>query len=369
MSTTIGLYGASGTSYILQQAIDQLTDQQNVLAGETSTGVKSTSYAGLGDSRSAALSLQPQITAVTTWQAGVTSAQTKLSVTQVALKQITDIASSLQASLLSLGGSLGQGQIDTIAATAKTQLAQLGTLLNTTSGTGYVFAGSDATEPPISDPSGLLDSSLSTVTSALISDSSLSSLGAEGVMEQATAYATHYTTDATDAGLYSVFSDSVNVDGSAAKLLQNTSVIGQSTFMQVGMVATETTQGAAASSTSTGSPIRDLMRNLMMVASLGSVSTSSSQFSDLVSALSTSTTAVTSQLTDEQAALGVQQNSLTSQASLLTTMSTMLSTQLSTATSADIAAVSVQTSAIKDQLEASYTLVANMKGMTLASYI
>ncbi|NHO33829.1 flagellin [Acetobacter fallax] len=362
MSTTVGLYGASGTSYVLQQAVNTLTDEQTDLAAQTSTGVKSQSYAGLGDDRAQALSLQPQITAVSTWQTTVSSAQTNLSVTQTALTQISSIASSLQTSVLSLSGNLGQQELQTIAATAKSDLAQLGTLLNTTSGTGYVFAGTDSTNPPVTDASDLATSTLATETASAVS--SLSTDGAAAVFQQATVYASDNSSST------SVFSSalSVSADSVSTSSLESKAVVGpDGATSTTGMVATEGTE--ASSDTTTGSPIRDLMRNLMIVASLGSADTSSSQFSDLVSTLQSATTSNSSALTAKQGSLGITQNTLTSQASLLTSMSTMLSSQLDDTKSVDYATLSTQTTQIQDQLQASYTLISDMKSMTLASYI
>ncbi|NHN85639.1 flagellin [Acetobacter musti] len=368
MSTTVGLYGASGTSYVLQQAVKELAAEQTDIENQTSTGVKSQTYAGLGSDRATAISLSPQITAVSTWQSSVSSAQTNLSVTQTALTQISSIATDLQTSLLSLSGSEGTSSLQTIVETAKTDLAQLGTLLNTTSGTGYVFAGTDSSNPPVTDSSGLATSDLATATASIVSG--LSTDGAETVFENATALASGKTVTADDGSTVSassVFSGALSADPSTVSSLDSTAIVGQDNdTVTVGMVATE---GTPATSTSTGSMIKDLMRNLMIVASLGSADTSSTQFSDLVSTLQSSTSSVSAALTSKEGSLGITQDSLTSQATLLTSVSTMLSTQLGNVTDADLATLSTQSTQITDQLQASYTLIADMKSMTLASYI
>lgn len=131
-----------------------------------------------------------------------------------------------------------------------------------------------------------------------------------------------------------------------------------------GIVAT---QGAEASSTT--SPIRGLVRNLMIVASLGDSYSSSTDYSQLVSGLENSMSAVTSGLGDLSGVVGVQQNSLTAQSSMLSQMSDALTNQLGNTKNADLAAVSTQITATNNQLEASYSLIADMKGMTLASYL
>ncbi|NHN87281.1 flagellar biosynthesis protein FlgL [Acetobacter conturbans] len=372
MSTSVGLYGSSGTAYILQQAVQNLTQQQTALADETSSGMKSSTYVGLGDDRAQALSLDPQITAVSSWQSSISSAQTSLDTTQTALTQISSIATTLSTNLVSLSGTLGQSELSTIVASAQSALSELGTYLNTSSGTGYVFAGQDSQTAPVTDASGLATSELATATSSAVSQ--LDTLGASAVFADATQYASSgatYTDSSGTTSDLSVFSSALSTDPVSAQSLASKAVIGQSTTISVGVVATEGSS-TGDSTTTTGSTIRDLMRNLMIVASLGSADTSSSNFSDLVSQLQSSTSTISTQLTDEEGSLGITQNSLTNQSSSLSTMSVMLTSQLSNVkelSSSDLAAISVQTTTVQEQLEASYTLIADMKGMTLASYM
>ncbi|MCH4089930.1 flagellin [Acetobacter sp.] len=368
MSTSVGLYGASGTAYVLQQAVSTLTDKQTALVSQATTGVVSDTYAGLGDQRGQALSLQPQITAISTWQTSITGAQTNLSVTAGALTQIVALNTTLQNDLLSLKGTLGQDTLATVAESAKTALSELGDYLNTKGSNGYVFAGTDVNNAPVSDTGDLASSTLATATSDAVSQ--LDTLGASSVFATATSYAASggTYTDASGATVsLSVFSSALSTDPSSAKSLETKAVVGQSSVVNVGMVATEGT--TSADSTTTGSAIRDLMRNLMIVASLGSADTSSSSFSDLVTQLTTSTASVGTTLSNQQSAVGLMQNSLTAQSTNLSTMSSMLTSQLADIKEVDIAAVSVQTGNVQDQLLASYTLISDLKSMTLANYI
>ncbi|GBQ24216.1 flagellar hook-associated protein FlgL [Acetobacter estunensis NRIC 0472] len=366
MSTSVGLYGASGASYVLDQAIDRLGDQETDLTAQATSGMKSSSYAGLdSSSRTAALDLSPQITAISTWQTSISSAQTTLTVTQSALTQISSIATTLSTNLLSLQGNLGQDEVDTIATSAKSALDTLGNLLNTQSGADYVFAGTNSYTAPVTGTSGLSSSDLAQSISTLVSNMGTSSDDAATVLQQATSDAS----GTGDSASLSVFSSALSVSADSAKNLTSKAVVGNGDTVDVGMVATQSTEGMSASDTSTGSPIRDLMRNLMIVASLGDVSTSSSSFSSLVSSLKSSTSDIGTSLLAEEGSLGLQQTQLTSQSTLLTTMSTMLSTQLGNAREADPATVSVQLSAVQDQLQASYTLISDLKSMTLANYI
>lgn len=373
MSTTVGIYGASGNNYVLQQSISTLTQEQQDLSAQASSGKKASTYVGLGSDRAQALSLNPQITQVAAWQTSISSAQTSLSLTSTALTEISSIATDLQTDLTSMNGTLGKTSLATIVSSASDALSKLGTLLNTTGNNGYIFAGRASDVAPVTDASGLGTSELATVTSDAVSQ--LDTLGASAVFAQATQYASSGATytDSTTGTTYdlSVFSSNLSTDPVSAASLENKAVVGTSDTVNVGMVATEGTSSGD-NSTTTGSVIRDLMRNLMVVASMGNVDTSSTNYTDLVSTLLSSTTSIADTLTTEESSIGLTQNTLTNQASTLTTTNTMLSSQLSDIVDLDstqLAAVSVQVSTVKDQLETSYALIADMKGMTLADYL
>jgi flagellar hook-associated protein 3 FlgL len=111
------------------------------------------------------------------------------------------------------------------------------------------------------------------------------------------------------------------------------------------------------------------MSDLMVVASLGGMSSETDGYTDLVTKLNTSLNTTIGQLTDMEAQVGVQQSALTTRATALTSITTMLKDQLSNAREADAASAITATTTLKTQLEASFTLVADMKNMSLASYL
>ncbi len=360
MTISINQYANSGNLSSVQTSVKSLTQQEKLLSEETSSGVISQSYAGLGDGRAQALNLNPQITAISTWQNSITSAQNKLTVTQSALTEISSIASDLSVNMMALKGDFGKEQLSSSSQEAASALSTLSNLLNTSDGSGYVFAGVDSQVAPVANESAFTSGNLMQGISSLVSN--LSSAGGDSVFQDATSLATGTGSYAS----YSVFSSELSVTGAEASTQQSVAVIGANMTTSVGMVATE---GDDATSTSTGSPIKDLIRNLMIVASLGDADTSTSGFSDLVSNLVQSTSQITTDITTEQGKLGIAQNQLSDRSTYLTTISTQLSTKLSSITSADLATVSVQTTQISKQLQASYSLIASMKGMSLASYL
>ncbi|EHH67679.1 flagellin [Gluconobacter morbifer] len=357
MTGTVSSFGFGGLSGQMLLGLQTLTKSQSSLQGQTSTGVTADSYAGLGSARTQALALQPAITRISSWSGNVTAAQNKLTSTQTALSQISDIASDLTSTLgvLSSTSSISTQSVVTASAQAKNALSTLTGLLNTQQGDTYVFAGQQSSVAPVSE--NLEGSDLYTQVENAVSQ--LGTKDASAVLSQATTCAANTKPD-------SPFSASLSTDPVSAANENQKIVMGQNETVSVGLVAT---QGEAASALSTGSPVRDLVRNLMMVASLGTTDTGSRDYTDIIQDLQTSTQNVTSSLADMSGVMGVQQDSLTTHSSLLSQMSSALTTQLGNTKDADLAQVSTQFTDTNNQLQASYSIIADMKSMTLASYL
>nr|WP_294914145.1 flagellin [uncultured Neokomagataea sp.] len=345
-------YGSS--FYGMAAAVNTLSARQDALQGEVSTGVKAQDYAGLGASRTQALALQPALTQVAAWTTNVQGAQAQLSSSQSAMTQISDISSKLTAGISSLIGTPSSATVAAAAQSARDSLSLLGTALNTQYGENYVFAGNTGTAPVTGD---LASSSMSQAVAGIVSK--LGDQGGQAVLQAS-------LQKASETGEDSPFSSALSgapqeISGFVSQV-QTGSSVGQN----VGWVAT---QGGVPSSVTTGSPIRDLMRNLMVVASLGGVSIGSDGYKTLMTGLQSSNNMVNTGLANAAAQMGIQQNTLSTQSSFLTQMNSSLTSQLGQAKDADIATVSSQLTDTQNQLKASYSLIADMKGMTLANYI
>ena len=133
-----------GDSTSIKQKLDQLTSQ-------ASSGYVSNTYAGLGAGAAVSLDLSPQIASLQTWQNNIDAASGRMQVTQTAMTQIQQIASNLATQIDTLN-TVSPSGIDTIAAQARSALAELGSLLDTQNGNDYVFAGQDTTNPPVPGP-------------------------------------------------------------------------------------------------------------------------------------------------------------------------------------------------------------------------
>ena len=355
MTGTVAPFGYGGLSAQQRLSLSSLSKQHDSLQTQASTGVVSDSYAGLGASRAQALALQPAITQVSAWSSNITTAQNRLTTTQTALDQISTIASDLNETLSTLTGSVSASTLGVASQQAKTALTTLGSLLNTQQGDSYIFGGLQSSEAPVNGDPGSSNMA-SSIANAV---KELGTQGAAAVLSS--------TLDAAkDTSENQPFSAALSTDPTTASKQNLKIVTGKNETVSAGMVVT---QGTSSSDASTGSPIRDLMRNLMVVASLGSADAGSTDYTQLIQGLQTTNAKAVDGLADMSGSLGIQQNTLTSQSTMLEQMKSALTTQLGTAKNADLAQVSVQLNDTSNQLQASYSIIADMKGMTLASYL
>ncbi len=355
MSTSIS--SVLGIMPNLLYGVDRLSTQNDTLTSEETSGVVADDFAGLGEQTYDAISLEPQITANNAWQANLTQGQTKLSTTQAALSGIGSIASSLQSSLLGLTGDTTTTSVAAASSSAKQALTQLTSLLNTQNGNSYVFAGTALDQAPV-NTSDLADS-------AMVS-SIMSAVATVGTTGSAAAEASTLASASDNTPGTSVFSAQLSTSALAATSLVPQLQVGQSDVIANGIVAT---QGGAATAQSTGSPIRDLIRALATVAGLAGADTGSAAFTQLVSSTSSQMQDVSQGIEDLVTTVGATQASIAAQSSTLSDVSTALQSQFSTIMEADPATVRSQQVAVQNQLTASYTLIADMKTMTLAQYL
>ncbi len=341
----------------LMRTVDKLNATNDALTAALSSNVTSDSYAGLGDQAYAAISLEPQISATAAWQTNVTQTQTKLSVTQTALTSISSIATSLQTSLLSLRTTSSASTISAASDAAKQQLTALTALLNTKNGDSYVFAGTASDQPPVTSP----DLAASSLVSGIIG--TVATVGTAGAAATQSATLARASDDTAS---NSVFSTQLSVAATSAATLVPQINVGQNESIATGVVAT---QGGPASTASTGSAIRDLIRSLATVAGLSGADSSSAGFQSLVADTSNQMTGITQSLANLSASVGTLQDNATSRSSNMSDVSEALTSQLGTAKDADIATTRTQQIAVQNQLTASYTLIADMKTLNLAQYL
>ena len=176
-----------------------------------------------------------------------------MTVAQGALTQITSIASTLNAALASVNG-ITPSQTDSVALQARSALQQIASLLDTTDGSVYVFAGTDTSNPPVPDPQNITSSSFFT--------------------QIGTAVAGLATNGATTTAATTLAVASSNAWGQrrsrARSALPRRSIWEPVPRCRWGWSPTRTRSRVSGGSSTTGSYIRDIMRSLATLGNLSS---------------------------------------------------------------------------------------------------
>ncbi len=297
---------------------DHLVQTQEQIA----SGLVSTTYSGLGNKARTALSLSPQVAQQATWSSNIDAATGRLQVTQSALSGISGVASKFFAQVNSLDLA-DPTSVQQVQVSAKAALSQVAQFLNSKAGNAFVFSGQDTSNAPVSttDPTVL-------ATNLLASDTATAPF-------------------------------SSTISSSPPRI-----EVGDNEWSSVGLIANQNTFATSAAPT-TGSYMRDIMRSLASLTTLGSGTADAATVNDVRSRLSSAISAIGT----EQGALGNIQNTFTQKQSTLSSFGTTLQTQISAVEDVDAAAAITKASSLQVQLQASYQIIAQTKSLSLASFL
>ncbi len=331
--------------------------QLDTLTQQAATGRIADTYAGLGSGARTSLDLRPMIAHQQTWQTGIDAATGQMQVSQTAMTQIQQVASSLFSQLNTLNG-LNPQSVDTLAASARLALQQVAGLLDTKDGDAYVFAGQDSGNPPVPDPDNILGSGFYTQINAAVQG-----LGANA----ATVTAATLSIAGSNAAGTSPFSAALSQPAAAIPVA--TVETGQAQRTQTGLLASANSFATSGGSSTTGSYMRDVLRALATVGSLSSSQLSAGGFQDLVQDTRASLGNAISAMGEDAGVLGNTQTRLAATKSQLADTSTALINQVSSAEEVDMAATLSRLTQTQTQLQASYQLIAGTSGLSLVKYL
>jgi flagellar hook-associated protein 3 FlgL len=335
-------------------------DRLNTLTLQSSSGLISSSYAGLGSGAATSLVLQPVVAQQTTWSQNISAAASQMDVAQTSLSQISAIASSFYAQINNLNG-LNASNVDSIAASARSALQQVASLLDTQDGDIYVFAGQDSLNPPVPSPDTILQSGFVTQISAAVGN--LASNGATATIADTLSIAS------SNAAGTSPFSAALSQPAADLQSFRASVQVGDGQSVPIGIVASANADIPSTGSSTTGSYIRDIMRGLATLGSLSSSQPQTADFNSLVSDAQTSLGDAITALNSDAGVMGNRQAQLTTTQTALADISTALQGQISNAQDVDMATTLSKLSQVQTQLQASYQMIANIDGLSLTKYI
>ena len=346
-----------GTLGELVAASNTVQTQLDTLAQQASSGNVSSTYAGLGANALASLNLNAEIAQNNTYVSNITAANTNIGVTQTVMNQLSSIASNISSQL----DNITPGSVDTLAAQAQSDLVQVASLLDTQNGTNYVFAGQDATNPPVPDPTNILNSGFFTQINTAVGQ--LATNGA------ATTIATTLGIASSNAAGTSPFSPALSQAASALQGFQPSVATGPGESTTAGLLASANTFVTSSGAYTTGSYMRDLMHGLAVIGSLSNAQQNLPAFSTLLGDVQTSLSDAGSTMANEEGALGATQDSLSATSTTLGDVNTALQTQVSSIQDVNMARTLSNLSMVQTQMQASFKLIASMQNMSLVSYV
>jgi flagellar hook-associated protein 3 FlgL len=131
---------SSSVQPLIQSALD-INRQLDDLNRQLGTGQKADSYAGLGTDSGVAVALNSQMSAINSFNDTMTNVGTTLSLQQQVLQQIGTVGNTVQTSAGQPGFTLDSTGQTATQQSAASQLDQILSLLNSQSGSGYMFSG------------------------------------------------------------------------------------------------------------------------------------------------------------------------------------------------------------------------------------
>lgn len=350
--SSLSNYGLIGQ---LGYASEQIAQTSATLTQQASDGLISDSVAKLGESTGTVLNLQPQLAQLSAYATNGSIANTRLSAASSSLTQLSSVAQDLVTNLISLRGESGtaaQTALAALVSSAKDDLDEVGTLLNTEAAGSYVFGGGDGSTAPVADPQNMTSNTLATTTASAIGN-----LDATGAT----------------AALQTILNAASGTGAGATPFASTLSTGAQEVMVGTGaQVATSipiTSATGAAGPTSTGSSVRDLVAVLTAVSNLSTSDLSGSNIDGFLAGLSSVASSAQSGLIQQAAQVGASQDVVTNTLDLGTSTTTLITTQIGDLTSVDAAKVSTELSASNDQLQASYMLISDLKSLNLADYL
>ncbi len=362
MSSSISTTGSStyGMMDSLVSHAASVRQKLNQLTTEVSTGLTSTTYAGLDAGAQVSLDLGPQITHAKAWQANIDAAAGSMDLTQTAMSQIQQIANNLFSQLPSLNNS-PSSEIDSVAAQARSALQQVANLLDTKNGDRYIFAGQDSANPPVPNPDGILSSGFYSQIHTAV--------GGLAVGGAAVTVAATLTIASSNAAGTSPFSASQSQPAATLQPQIPTAQVSETQRVQVGLLASANASVISSGTSTTGSYMRDLLRSLATIGSLTGGMSGISGLQGLITDTNNSLGDAISAMASDAGNLGNTQASLAKTRTALSDTVTALTVQVSSVQDVDIAAALSQLQLVQTQMQSSYQLISGYSSLSLVKFM
>jgi flagellar hook-associated protein 3 FlgL len=363
MSGAIGSSSYGGLDRMLASTT-ALRDQYAVLQQQTTTGKVAQSYAGLAPQAAQIFSLTAATDRSNTYMQTIASAQGKASVMQDALSQIGTLVSSMTAGAIGISAASPVNSVGTVAQQASLAMTQIAALLNSTYGGDYVFAGADTTNPPVTAPDSVTSSGMFSQIGAQVA--ALATVPTTPPVGQVIANTVAIAASPT-AGT-TIFS--AYLTGANASAAPGTIPIADNQQVSLDLPANRNAGAVSDPAIAgTGNAISDVMRSLAVLANSTGAMAANPDFTALVKNVVTTLQSAGATLAQESGSIGITQQALTKAATAQGSMQVILAKQLSGLTDVDMASAISKLQAVGSQLQASYSVLGQIRSLNLASFL
>lgn len=336
-----------------------LRNRLEVLTRQAATGRRTERLGDQAPEVPRAVSLRAEMGRREVYGRAMDQAVGRIEATQVAMGRMRDIAREFRTEV-AMGVNLQDPQtIQTIQARARAALNEVGHLLNTRHAGEYVFGGSDLARPPVPAPTALLGTQMGQDIAAAVA--TLSPANGAAVAAQTRTIA---------AGDDTPFSAFVTGFPAGAPDARRAVPVAEGEVVAYGIYADRNTLALSTGPHSTGGWSRDLLRNLLTLASLDPAQAAAGDgLVVLMDSVREGFTAAQTALGEEAASLGFVQRRIEDAKTRHDTLTSVLERQLAGITDVDMAETLTRLQTTRTALEASYRALGSLTNLSLANFL
>jgi flagellar hook-associated protein 3 FlgL len=144
-------------SQLAIQELTQMRSQFDDLQRQLSSGKKSSTYAGLGIDRGVTVSLNAQLSAISSFNNTIDNVMARINLMNTALGNMIDITSTVKSAMVQANGVSNGSGAAVAQQTANSSLDQLIALLNSQAGNHFLFSGRATDQPAVESLDNILN--------------------------------------------------------------------------------------------------------------------------------------------------------------------------------------------------------------------
>ncbi|HET7803954.1 MAG TPA: flagellar biosynthesis protein FlgL [Pseudolabrys sp.] len=168
-------------SALIMKQLVQMRAQFDDLQRQLGTGHKSATYAGLGIDRGVTVSLNSQLSAISSYDDTIQNVMARINLMNTALGNMIDISSQVKAAMVQANGVSNGSGAEVAQQTGVNSLDQLLALLNARAGDRYLFSGRATDKPAVETMDHILNGNGTQAgLKQLINERNQADLGADG---------------------------------------------------------------------------------------------------------------------------------------------------------------------------------------------